>query len=171
MIRRILEGRITAAEKYLGAPCDYMRYMLRTSLPAFFKFARFAPLAGYRRAAPVIPLNVARIVATRSEDCGPCVQIALNQAKRDRVPDDVLSAVLADRPDDLSDELADVYRFTVAVCERSGMEGEYRERIRERYGDEALIEMAMAIAFCRVFPVTKRALGYATSCSAVKLRV
>jgi hypothetical protein len=38
-------------------------------------------------------------------------------------------------------------------------------------GDEGLVEMALAIASCRVFPITKRALGYAVSCSAVAVRV
>jgi hypothetical protein len=40
-----------------------------------------------------------------------------------------------------------------------------RERIRARHGDEGLVELALAIAAARVIPTTKRALGYATSCS------
>jgi hypothetical protein len=42
-----------------------------------------------------------------------------------------------------------------------------REHIRQRFGDEGLIEMALAIASCRTFPMVKRALGYAVSCSEV----
>jgi len=38
-------------------------------------------------------------------------------------------------------------------------------------GIEELIEMALAIATCRVFPTIKRALGYAVSCSAVAVRL
>jgi alkylhydroperoxidase family enzyme len=171
MIRRIIEGRIAAAEKQLGAPADYMRYMLQASLGAFLKFARFTSLAGYRRAAPRDAMHVARLVATQSQDCGTCVQIEVNLAKKDRVPSEVLRAVLDGRPDQLSDELADVYHFAMAVVERSGAEGPYRDRVRERYGDAALVELAMAIAFTQVFPITKRALGFATSCSAVKLQV
>lgn len=44
-------------------------------------------------------------------------------------------------------------------------------RLRERYGEEGLVELALAIASARVFPVTKRALGYALSCSKVEVRV
>jgi hypothetical protein len=54
---------------------------------------------------------------------------------------------------------------------RNGEEDSLRECIRQRYGDEGLIEMALAIASCRAFPVTKRALGYAVSCSKTAVRV
>jgi hypothetical protein len=83
----------------------------------------------------------------------------------------VIRAVLAARPDELPAELADVFHFAEEVVTASGDEGPYRERIRERYGEEGLVELALAIAVCRVFPVTKRALGYAKSCAAVSVQV
>jgi hypothetical protein len=43
--------------------------------------------------------------------------------------------------------------------------------MRLRYGDEGLVELALAIASCRTFPVTKRVLGYAVSCSDVAVHV
>jgi hypothetical protein len=57
------------------------------------------------------------------------------------------------------------------VVEASGNEEELRQRIRQRYGNEGLVEMALGIAAARVFPVTKRALGFATSCALVEVRV
>lgn len=171
MLRRLIETRIAAAERDLGVPADYMRHILRVSLRAFFKFVKIMPLAQYRRRLPSEPFHVARLVATRDEDCGTCVQIEVNLAKKDRVPPGVIQAVLAARPDELSPELADVYRFAEAVVTASGTEDEFRERIRQRYGEEALVELAMTIAVCRVFPITKRALGYAKSCSAVNVDV
>ncbi len=171
MLRRLILGRITAAEKTLGAPLDYCRFMARTSLRAFFKFGKFLAVDEYRRVLPAGPCYVARIVALRHDDCGTCVQIAVNQAKKAGVSGEVLRAVLDGRLDDLSEELRDAYRFAEAVVKNSGEEGPFRERIRQRYGDEGLIEMALAIASCRTFPVTKRALGYAVSCSAVEVSV
>ena len=41
----------------------------------------------------------------------------------------------------------------------------------ELYGDRGLVELALAIASCRVFPITKRALGYGTSCAAVTIEL
>ena len=110
-------------------------------------------------------------MATRHEDCGTCVQIAVNQARKAGLPAELLRAVLDGKLDALPEELRDAYRFAEAVLAANGEEDAWRERIRLRYGDEGLIEMALAIASCRVFPITKRALGYAVSCSKVAVRV
>jgi len=171
MLRRLIENRIGAAERSLGVPADYARHILRVSLRAFFKFAKIMPLANYRRKLPREPFHVARIVATRDEDCGTCVQIEVNLAKQDGVAPAVIQAVLNSRPDELSEDLADVYHFAEEVVTATGGEEHFRERIRSRYGEEALVELAMTMAACRVFPITKRALGYAKSCSAVAVQV
>jgi alkylhydroperoxidase family enzyme len=171
MLRRFILGRISAAEKTLGAPLDYCRYMVRHSLRAFFRFGKFLGVDEYRRVMPAGPFYVARMVAVRDEDCGSCVQIAVNQAKKAGLSAEILRAVLDGNLDDLSEELRDAYRFADAVVKRSGQVSELRERIRQRYGDEGLIELALAIAACRTFPVTKRALGFAVSCSEVAVSV
>jgi alkylhydroperoxidase family enzyme len=171
MIRRLIEWRIATVERTLGVPADYLRHMMRVSVPAFMKFAKILPLASYRRKLPAEAAHVGQLVAMLHEDCGTCVQIGVNLAKRDHVRTEWLRAVLEARPDDLPPELADVYRFAKEVVKASGEEDSYRERIRAHYGEEALIELAMAIASCRVFPTTKRAMGFAKSCSAVRVTV
>src|SRR5712692_3611012 len=171
MLRRLILARIAAAEKDLGVPLDYCRFIIRVSLRASFKFAKFLAVDEYRRVLPPGPCYVARIVATRHEDCGTCVQIAVNQAKKAGVPTELLRAVLDGKLDALPEELREAYRFAEAVLTANGEEDAWRERIRLRYGHEGLIEMALAIASCRVFPIIKRALGYAVSCSAVAVRV
>ena len=171
MLRRLIGARITAAEKDLGVSLEYCRYILRVSLRASMKFAKFLGVDEYRRVLPAAPCYVARIVAVRDEDCGSCVQIAVNQARKAGILADQLQTVLDGRPNDLPEELREAYHFAEAVVTRNGQEDAWRERIRQRYGDEGLIEMALAIASCRTFPITKRALGYAVSCSNVAIRV
>lgn len=171
MLRALIESRISAAERRLGVPADYLRFMLHTSLKAFLKFTKIMPLVEYRRVLPVEPYHVARIAATQEEDCGTCLQIEVNLAKRDKVKPALIRACLNGRPDDLPEQLADVYRFAQGVVRHSGDEEIYRERIREAYGDEGLVELAMTVAACRVFPATKRALGFAKSCSLVAVRM
>ena len=171
MIRRLILNRLDSEERNLGASLDYLREIVRSSLPAFFKFGLFMPLAQHRRKLPASAYHVARIVATRDEDCGTCVQIEVNLARKDGVTAEIIRAVLDNRPENMPDELADVYNFATAVVTKSGAEGNLRERLRERYGEEGLVELALAIAAARVFPVTKRALGYATSCSSVEIAV
>src|SRR5688572_10075675 len=128
MLRKLILARISSAEKVLGVPLDYCRYMIRVSLRASFKFAKFLAVDEYRRVLPVGPCYVARIVAVRDEDCGSCVQIAVNQARKAGMPAEHVQAVLDNRVDDLPDELREAYRFAQAVVTRSGEEDSLRER-------------------------------------------
>ena len=171
MIRNLILSKLDSVEKDLGDSIEYIRHVLRTSYRLFFKFAKFLSFAQHRKVCPVGPYHVACIVAVREGDCGPCVQIALNMARKDGVPAEQLQAVIDRRVDDLPEDLADAYRFAEAVCTSSGDEDYLRDRIREGSGEEALIEMAYGIAAAGVFPTVKRALGYATSCSRVALHV
>ena len=171
MIRSLILKRLDSEERALGVSLDYLRHIVRISLPSFFKFFLFMPLSKNRRSLPASPYSVGRIVATRDEDCGTCVQIEVNLAKKARVPLAVLQAVLQQKPEDLPEDLADVYRFTEAVVKASGGEAPYRERIIGRYGQEAFVELSLAIAAARLFPIIKRSLGYAVSCSLVEVKV
>jgi alkylhydroperoxidase family enzyme len=171
MLRALIESRISSAERRLGVPADYMRHILNVSLRAFLKFAKIMPVSEYRRVLPREPYHVARIAATREEDCGSCLQIEINLAKRDKVKPAIIRCCVNDKPDDMPEQLADVYRFAEAVVRHTGDEEMYRERIREAFGEEGLGERASAIAICRVFPTTKRALGFAQSCSEVSLHL
>jgi len=53
----------------------------------------------------------------------------------------------------------------------SGDDDVLREKIRQHFGEAGLVELALAITSCRVFPTTKRALGYAKRCSLVQIDV
>ena len=92
-------------------------------------------------------------------------------AIKDGVPRATLRAVLEDRPTDLDVELADVYRFVEALIAVRDAD-DAREAIRARYrrdGNAVLAELALAVSATRAIPLTKRALGYATSCQKITL--
>ena len=125
MLRRLILRKLGTEERRMGVSLDYLRHILGTSFKSFFVFTKIMPISNHRRKLPVEPYYVARLVATRDEDCGTCVQIEVNLAKEEGVAD----------------------------------------------GEPALVELAMAIAVARFFPVTRRALGYATSCSRVEIEV
>ncbi len=169
MIRRLIEWRLAREEARLGSSLEYLRHIARESLPAFLKFGAFTPLASHRRVLPPEPYHVARLVATFAEDCGTCVQIEVGLAREAGVARGLIRAVLDGAVESLPVDLRDVYRFTRAVVERTGAEAESRERLTERYGAEGLVELALAISTCRVFPTTKRALGYSISCDRVQI--
>src|SRR6516164_5610446 len=111
MLRRLILRRIAAAETTLGVPLDYCRFIIRTSLRASFKFAKFLAVDEYRRVLPPGPFYVARIVAIRDADCGTCVQIAVSQANKAGVSAEILRAAVDGNLEDLPEELKDACRF------------------------------------------------------------
>lgn len=171
MIRSVIRSQIGKMEKDLGESLDYARFIADTSLGGFMRFAKLRGFTSYRKTLPVDAYYTARIVATRDEDCGPCVQIEVNQAVKDGVSGAVLQPILDADPDALPAELGDVYRFALSVVSADGNDEGLRAVLRERYGDQGLLELSYAIAGPRIFPVLKRALGYAKSCAVHPPRV
>ena len=170
MLRSFINWRLTVAERKMGTSVDYLRHILRVSLRAFRAFTRIIPLAEYHRALPAEPLHVARLTALVYEDCGGCLQGEVNLAKQAGISVAVVQAVLGGDAFELPEELADVYHFCLAVLETRDDEA-LRERLRQHYGEEGLVEIALALGACRVFPTIRRALGYAKSCSVEPIKV
>lgn len=172
MLQAFINNRLDAAERKLGVPVDYLREMSRDARGAFFKFAKFPAIAGYRKKLPAAALTVGSLVASRSADCGTCLQIGVNLARAEGVSPEIIRAVLDRRPQDLDPPLADIYHFASSVVDEVPADEEtLRARIVERFGKEAFIELAMALATTRVFPHLKRAMGHAVSCSKIEIRV
>lgn len=171
MLQKLILSRLAKEEARLGASLDYLRHILRTSTRAFFRFTKIMPISTYRETVPVEAYYVARLVATRDEDCGTCVQIELNLAQTEGVAKPLLEAVIDQDPSRLPQALADTYRFAEAVVAASIEAGKLRPKIVGHFGERGLVEIALAIGSSRFFPIVKRSLGYATSCSQVALRV
>lgn len=171
MLRRLALILIAQRERLLGAPLDHLRHIASTSLTALGKISLLAPLGNHRQALPADAFHVARLLAALHEDCGDCVQIEANLARKNGVSPQIIRAVLDRQPRELPVELNGVYRFTKAVLDRTEDDEWLRDQLRNIYGDEAVIELALAIATARFFPTTKRALGYAKSCSLAPVQV
>ena len=170
MIGALINRRIGQVEKELGVPADEMRYVAKHSLGALRAFGSVRSWADYHKSLPAEAFYVAKIAAYRQEDCGSCLQISVNLAKRANVKGDLIRATLDGRVSALPTELQTVYRFAELQANRQDSP-ELREQIRVQYGDAALIELAFAIVGSRTFPTFKRVLGYAKSCSQVKLQL
>lgn len=171
MLKSLIRRKLDKEELRLGASMDYLRHMLDVSFGAFWRFLKILPLANYRKSLPADAYHVARLVAVQDADCGTCVQIEVNLAKQNGVPEEIIRATLDGNFDELSQGLVDVHRFTKGVVMATGEEDSLRESLRKRYGEQGFVELALAIAACRVFPTTKRALGYAKSCALVTVEI
>ena len=166
----LIERKLDAVEKELGAPIDESRYMAKYHLRALWAFSKVLDWAEFRRALPVDAYYVAKIAAYRQEDCGSCLQIAVNKARKANVPLPIIRAAIDRNLDALPPELRLVFLFAEGQANRED-DLDARERIIERYGHQGLIELALAITSARTFPTLKRTLGFAISCSRVQVAV
>ncbi len=170
MLNWFIDRQITKAERDLGVPLDYARWIAKVSLPATIRMAKFTKLLNAHR-GPKTAVHVASLVGSMADDCGSCVQIGVNLARKVGVSREILEAVVRRTPESLPEELADVYHFAEAATLNSPELDDYRERVRQHYGDEGLVEIALAVAMHRVFPTLKRGLGFAKSCSPAPVEV
>ena len=169
MYRWFVSRQLDSAEKQIGVSLDYLREMFRVAPSAFFKFLKLTSLAQHRRVLPSTLLHVARMVASRHHDCGSCYQMAVNFALQDGMSVELVGAVVHERVASLPKELMEAYRFAENVVTNDGQDGLWRESIQQRFGDEGVVELSLAIAIAGVFPTMKRGMGYARSCDVLSI--
>ena len=171
MLRWIFRRKLDAEEKKLGESMDYLRHIVDVSPTAFLRFASIMPFANSRKALSKEAWYAAQLTALQQEDCGPCLQIGVNLARKDQVDAETIRSILARDKDRLSEELVEILEFTVSIVEFGEDPTELRESIKQRHGDRGLIELSYAIASSRIPPTVKRVLGFATSCKLTRIEV
>ena len=167
MIRWALRKAIRKFERDWNYDAGYMHDLIDISPRAAWLFSRAAALGRFRRDLPIEAWFAAGITAVRSEDCGPCTQLAVTMAERAGVNPAVLRAVLADDPDAMPPDVALAWRFTRATLAHDAAADDYREVIVELWGRRALVSLAFAITASRVYPTVKYALGHGKACMRV----
>ena len=161
---------IDASEKKFGEKLDYLRDIASASPAAFYKLALFLAFAKHRKAAPLDAYYLASIGALLSEDCGPCLQIAVNQALAAGVTPSVISSAVAGGAS-LDADRKLYLDYGRAVSANVAEAEELRLRLAEKLSPKAMVDLAIAIATARLFPALKRGLGHAKSCSLVEIKV
>jgi len=145
---------------------DYA-YHLRDVAPSrLWRFSMIKVVEGGRRFTPAEAYHAAGMAAAMVEDCGPCVQIHVNLALKDGVRADVLRALAARRLDQAPEDAALGFAYGEAVAQ-GVMADEMRGKIRAKWGEQGLIELAFTIAAARFYPGLKRGLGYAHTCERI----
>ena len=148
---------------------DYLRHVVDVSPAMFFRFASVLPFMNCRKSLPKEAWFAAQIAAVRQEDCGPCLQIAINLARKASVADILLTAIIENDRGAIPPEIQTVIDFTGAVLRADGTEEKLRQILKQRYGARGLIELAYVIAGSHLPPTIKRVLGYAQTCSRVQI--
>ena len=163
---RIIAGQ----ERARGADLDYLRTVADTSLAAFAKFGLAGPFLEHRTHVAPAPWHLARLAATRAQDCGTCVQTIVNAARADGVAADTLGAALADG-DGLAPDEALAWRFGDAVARQADGRDALIAEVRAAFGEAGHAELALAVATAQLFPILKRGLGQDIACSLIHVEV
>lgn len=167
MIRWALHKALGRFERTWAYDASYMHDMVDASPRAAWLFARATAIGQFRRDIPVEAWCAAGITAVRTEDCGPCTQLAVMMAERNGVSAEVLRSLLADNPDAMPPDVALVWQFTRATLAHDPAADPLREEIVKRWGQRALVSVAFAITAARLYPTAKYALGHGHACMRV----
>jgi hypothetical protein len=166
----LLRWRVAAFERTYGYDAGYIRSILDASTRAMLRLSAFQIFAAQRRGLPRDAFYAARIAGTMAEDCGPCTQLVVTMAEREHVAPATLRAIVARDLDAASPEAALAVRFVEAVIARDLLRADaLRSEVVSKWGDEAVVSLAFAIATSRVYPTLKYSLGFGRACSRVQV--
>ena len=169
MLRWFMKHKLRALGESFGYHVGYAVELIDADAAAGLALARLSAAAAYRADAPAAGWHAAKIVAAMSEDCGPCVQLAVAMAQRAGVPDSDLRAIVTGDVTSMSADASLGYRFGRAVIARSADLDGLREEVARRWGRKALGAVSITIVTTRTFPALKYALGHGQSCRSVEI--
>jgi hypothetical protein len=169
MINQFLHAMIARFEKAFDYDMGYGHEMLDISRPAFLKFSKITKLSQHREGVPPAVAYAAKLVATLSEDCGPCTQLVVGMAEKEGVPVSVLRGIIEGDVDAMGPDVALGWRFARAVLAHDLEADALREEIAHRWGKRAVVSLALSIAASRVYPTVKYAMGHGRACARVRV--
>ena len=167
MVKWLLRWTIQSFERKWNYDASYLKDIVDVSPVAALKFSLATSLGSYRHDVPPAALCAAGITAVRSEDCGPCTQLAIAMAEQQGVPPEILRAILKDDVEAMPEEVALAWRFTRATLAHDAAADDYRDVIVERWGPRAVVTLAFAITTARMYPTVKYAMGHGKTCARV----
>ena len=166
MFRRLMIKMIKGMEKMTGVDAPYTYHLLDVAPARLLRFSLIKTVEGRRQVTPPAVYHSAGLASAMVEDCGPCVQIHVNFALKDGVAPDILRALVARKFESVPREVATAFKFGEAVSAGT-VADEWRDEIRQRWGDKGVAELAFTVAVARFYPAVKRGLGFAHSCERV----
>ena len=167
MLRALLTWMLQEGEKYIGKVDMDFAYHLRDVAPwSLVRFSFIQVVPGPRKLTPPEIYHAVGLAAAMAEDCGPCVQIHVNLAQRERVPAELLRNLVARKLDQVPRGVATAFLYGEKVSSGELADDE-RDQLRAKWGEKGLIELAFVAAVARFYPGLKRGLGYAHACERV----
>ena len=169
MIRYFINKVLLGFKKRYDYDVAYQQLILNSDLAAFLKFTAFQTMASHTGDLPSEILYATRLRTILSEDCGPCAQLVVNMALEANVSGELITAIIENDLEQLDAKTALVIEYTDKVLSRDIDSEPLRDRIRTLWGERGVIAISLAISTYRIYPTLKYALGYAKTCSQIKV--
>lgn len=156
---------LTGFSQHYNYDVTAMEELLEASPGAFHAFFGAAQTLGqFRGVAPKELLAIVKIATVRAEDCGPCLELALKMMAEEGVENPIIQGALHGGKG-LSPEYLEVHDYARAVTLNQAMDPDCLPRLRKRWGEDVMAELAVTCLAAGLYPAIKRALGHAKSCS------
>ncbi len=169
MFRKLARHMVLKFGERYDYDVAYMLHMLETTPDVMNAFNARSKLDSCKKWTTANARMAAKLVGALNEDCGPCIQLAVDMARETGVASGEIEAVLTGDRSAMSSDTALGYRFASAIIARSNEEDAAREAVRSVYGDAGVIELTLATQVARLFPMVKTGLGYGKSCGRIDL--
>ena len=160
MIKSILLRKIVQEEKQRGVPLDYLKDILKSSFGAFYRFTKILSIFKHQKHLPVSIYVITRLLITKQEKIDSCLQVEKIMARNLGFSDVWIHAVLAENPQDFTDQERIAYDFIKTIMNHNGENELQRSNFIKQFGFDSLVELSLLVAACRSFPTIKLVLGY-----------
>ena len=167
LMKWLIRRRVQGFGRRYDYDVSYMNEILDRDPHAFLKFSKLAELAGSPGPVPVSAWFGAKLAATLSEDCGPCTQLVTTMAAEAGVPAQVVRAIIEGDEANMNEEARLGWRFARTSLAHDAEADRWREMIVARWGETAVVTLALGIAATRMFPTIKYAMGHGKTCQRI----
>ncbi|WP_029039848.1 hypothetical protein [Cucumibacter marinus] len=169
MIRAFLKQQIRRFGSRYDYDTGYLADLAEDDPVAMIKMGMAGAYFSHNFGLPVDVAHTARLIGTRSADCGPCLKLAIAMAREDGVGLETIVNVLKGRHDALSPDVSLTAQYARAVTEDGGALSGLVAECEARWGRRGLAGLSTAIVSGQFYPMIKRGLGLALSCEPVML--
>ena len=145
----------------------YLHDITDVSTGAALRYLGLPLLSQMRDPVPDVWAGAA-LASVLDGDCGPCVQLVVNNALDARVDPARIRACLT-REFESAGDVGLGFRFAEAAIQDREELVSLRDEIIGKHGQKAVISASYAAATGRAYPVMKRGLGYGHVCRAVSV--
>lgn len=169
MLKRFFHWRIRAFERRYDYDASYMHEIVDIDSAGLIQLQRLTGIGQHHGGLPLEALAAARLAAALHEDCGPCVQIVVNIALEAGVQPKVLQSLASNSTSSLPKSTVLAFRFAQAVLNNSHEVNSLRAEVEDEFGPNGPFCFGLALSIARIYPVIKRAMGHAHTCSQVSV--